>query len=434
MSRISLSRISSARISSAGFAALPVAVVAVLTPLPAAAASIGAPAAAAPLTAATAATASATTDFYRAPAPLPSGRPGVLIRSRAATVDLGAGAPSTKAWTVMYHSRTTQGTDNAVTGTVIRPTAPWTGSGARPVVGFAVGTQGPAQKCAPSKQLVAGSDYENSNIAQALRKGWAVAVTDYEGYTTGSTATYTTGRSEGHAVLDVVRAAQHLSGSSVTGTSPLTLWGYSQGGGASAWATVLQPSYAPELRLKGTASGGVPADLEAVGDSLNANVGAAFLLYSVVGFAAAYPQQVPLYSHLNADGLAAVKQVKTQCTTDSLPAFAGQDLSRYFKNGETVTHFSNIPSVAKVISDNSITSKALLPKVPVFQYHGAADEIVPMPQARTLHTTWCAKGVKTAFQLFPGEHLTTNSEAAPLAVQFLADRYAGRAYAGNCLI
>ena len=96
--------------------------------------------------------------------------------------------------------------------------------------------------------------------------------------------------------------------------------------------------------------------------------------------------------------------------------------------------FRSLPSVAKVISANTLTTKALLPKVPVFQYHGAADEIVPMPQARTLHTTWCRKGVKTAFQLFPGEHLTTNAQAAPLAVQFLADRYAGRPYAGSCLV
>jgi len=33
----------------------------------------------------------------------------------------------------------------------------------------------------------------------------------------------------------------------------------------------------------------------------------------------------------------------------------------------------------------------------------------------------------------PGEHLTTNSEAAPIAVQFLADRLAGRPVLGSCL-
>lgn len=412
--------------------ALPLAVTAAVLPLSGSAVASPAPA----TTAATAgaATSQAAGDFYRTPSPLPAAKPGTIIRQKAVTLNLGSGAPSHQAWTVMYHSRDTQGDDIAVTGTIVRPTAAWTGAGARPVVGFAVGTQGPAQRCAPSKQLVAGTEYEDGNIASALEKGWAVAITDYEGYTTGSTATYVTARSEGHAVLDSVRAAQRLSGSSVTRTSPLTLWGYSQGGGASAWATVLQPSYAPELRLAGTASGGVPADSKAVGDFLNGSHGAAFLLYSLVGYAAAYPQAFPLYSHLNAEGQAAVKLVKTQCVTESLPSFAGRDMSDYLKDGETIQEFSALPSVARVLSANTLTTKSVLPKVPVYQYHGAADEIVPLPQARTLHTTWCDKGVKTELQLFPGEHLTTNALAARTAVGFLADRYAGKPYAASCTL
>lgn len=387
----------------------------------------------APAASAAPAKTAAASDFYRAPSPLSNGKPGAIIRSRTAAVDLGAGAPAVRAWTVMYHSRTSSGADDPVTGTVLTPTAPWAGSGPRPVVGFAVGTQGPGPQCAPSKQLVAGSEYENSPISQALRKGWAVAVTDYEGYTTGSTATYVAGRSEGHAVLDAVRAAQHLSGSEVGKDSPLLLWGYSQGGGASAWATVLQPSYAPELQLKGAASGGVPADSKAVGDSLNGNVGAAFLLYSLSGFGAAYPKQFPIADHLNAAGTATLAAVNTQCVTDSLGMYAFKDVSTYLKNGETNAHFEAIPSVARVLAANTITTQALLPKVPVFQYHGLGDEIVPLAQAKALHATWCAKGVTTTFTGFPGEHLTTNSEAAPLAVQFLADRLDGKPVLGSCL-
>lgn len=371
-------------------------------------------------------------DFYRAPSPLPKGAPGALIRSRPATISLGTGAPAVKAWTVMYHSRTTNGVDDAVTGTVITPTAAWTGKGPRPVVGFAVGTQGPGPQCAPSKQFVAGSEYENSSIMQAVSKGWAVAVTDYEGYTAGSTATYTVGRSEGQAVLDSVRAGQRLAGAGFAAQAPLLLWGYSQGGGASAWATVLQPSYAPELKLVADASGGVPSNLKAVGDSLNGGVGAAFLLYSVSGLAAAYPQQFPLASHLNALGKSTLAAVNTQCVTDSLGKYAGQDVSMYLKNGETVAHFEAIPSVARVLAANNLTTKPFVPQVPVFQYHGLADEIVPLAQAQALHTTWCAKGVTTDFIGLPGEHITTSAEGAPLAVAFLNARLAGTAVTGSC--
>ncbi len=374
----------------------------------------------------------AVADFYRAPLPLAPAAPGAVIRSRAATVDLGAGAPAVKAMTVMYHSRTTTGSDVAVTGTVLTPAPAWTGTGPRPVVGFAVGTQGPGPQCAPSRQLVAGTEYENSPISQALAKGWAVAVTDYEGYTTGSRATYVTGRSEAHAVLDSVRAAQRLAGTEVVAGSPLLLWGYSQGGGASAWATALQPAYAPELRLVADASGGVPADSKAVGDSLNGNAGAAFLLYSLSGFATAYPQQFPLAAHLDAAGRQVLADVNTQCVSDSLGRYAFQDVSQYFRAGETTTTFEAIPSVARVLTANTLTTSAPLPKVPVYQYHGAGDEIVPFGQAYTLHQAWCVGGVTTVFQPFPGEHLTTNSEAAPTAVQFLADRLAGRPVTGSC--
>ncbi len=402
--------------------ALPLLAAAVALPLPGA---LAAPAGRAP---------AAARDFYAPPAPLPHGKPGAVVRSRSVVPQLGTGAPATKAWTVMYHSRDTAGRDIPVTGTVLVPEAAWTGTGPRPVVGFAVGTQGPGPQCAPSKQLATGNDYETSNIDQALRKGWAVAVTDYEGYTTGSRATYVVGRSEGHAVLDAVRAARDLPAAGIAPAAPVLLWGYSQGGGASAWATVLQPSYAPELRLVADASGGVPADSRAVGDSLNGNVGAAFLLYSVSGFGAAYPSQFPIEQHLNATGKQVLADVNTQCVTDSLGRYAFQDVSQYLKPGETTATFQAIPSVAKVLEANTLTTKSLLPEVPVFQYHGLGDEVVPLGQAMTLHSTWCAKGVTTVFQGFPGEHLTTNAQASGVAVQFLADRLAGTPVTGSCAL
>jgi predicted esterase len=112
--------------------------------------------------------------------------------------------------------------------------------------------------------------------------------------------------------------------------------------------------------------------------------------------------------------------------------YAFQDLSRYFQ-GMTVAQFGNIPSVAAVTAANTITTLPQVPRVPVFQYHGLGDEIVPLAQAMTLHQTWCAKKVTTTFTGFPGEHLTTNAQAAPFAVQFLADRLAGKPVVGSCL-
>ena len=46
---------------------------------------------------------------------------------------------------------------DGVTGTVLVPNSPWVGLGTRPVIGYAPGTQGMADRCAPSRQLQNGT-------------------------------------------------------------------------------------------------------------------------------------------------------------------------------------------------------------------------------------------------------------------------------------
>lgn len=369
--------------------------------------------------------------IYQVASPLPYAPAGTLIRYAPVTASLGAGNPAPSAWTVQYHSRDSRGHDDAVTGTVLRPTAPWAGPGARPVVSFGVGTQGMSTSCAPSKQLQAGTEYEASGISQALQRGWAVVVTDDEGYTNGATPTYVAGRSEGHAVLDMVRAARQVPGAHLSSRAPTALWGYSQGGGATGWAAVLQPGYAKDVPLVGSASGGIPADLKATGEYLDGHVGEAFLLYSVLGLATAYPDRIPLYQEVNDKGRAALAAIKTQCVSQSLAPFAFHSISEYTKGGKTLRQLEAMPGTARTLAENNLTAQPA-PRIPVLQYHGLADEIVPLPQALTLHRSWCARGVRTSFVPYGGEHISSSFEGAPLAVQFLADRFAGKPFTGTC--
>ena len=46
--------------------------------------------------------------------------------------------------------------------------------------------------------------------SNALKKGYAVTITDYQGYTNGAIPTYLAGKAEGQAVLDIVRAARQI--------------------------------------------------------------------------------------------------------------------------------------------------------------------------------------------------------------------------------
>ncbi|KIC56968.1 lipase family protein [Microbacterium hominis] len=61
-----------------------------------------------------------------------------------------------------------------------------------------------------------------------LDRGYAIAATDYVGMGTAGPDSYLVGDTGGNAVLDAVRAAQHIE--DVHASDRVVLWGHSQGG------------------------------------------------------------------------------------------------------------------------------------------------------------------------------------------------------------
>ncbi|MEU4675338.1 lipase family protein, partial [Amycolatopsis sp. NPDC023774] len=342
-----------------------------------------------------------------------------------------ATALTATATTVMYHSRDARGADVAVTGTVFTPRLPWLGAGSRPWVDLAVGTQGLGEQCAPSKQFVASTEQELEPVELLLARGWGVVVSDYEGYTTGATPTYVAGVSEAHTVLDMARAAGAVAGTGISSTTRWATMGYSQGGGASSWAASLAPSYAPDLRLVTDVSGGVPADVQDVAESLDGSlIGEGLQLYALIGLQQAYPGSFPLDEALSATGEATEDSVKSQCVVQTLAGFPLKKFSDY-STGETIQQFDTRPDVAAVYAENNLITRPA-PTVPVFQYHAALDEIVPIGQAQTLNRTWCTHGARTVFTVVPGDHITGETTGLPAALAWLNDRFTGRPAPTTC--
>lgn len=367
--------------------------------------------------------------FYAAPKKANPKKHGTLIRYRSTSISLGT-APENEAWNLIYRSRGARNGPDAVAGTAFVPSAPWDGPGARPIVSFAVGTQGLDESCAPSRQFEAGSEYENSNIAGALNQGWAVLVTDYEGYLDGQTPTYSAGRSQGHAVLDIVRAARKLPGAGLSRRAKVALWGYSQGGQSAAWAGEQESSYTPEAKLKGIVAGGVPADLLATAQNLDGDVGEGLLLAANVGIDQAYPKLFKLDSLLNDAGRAAVQTIKGQCVGETLATYAGHSLSEYSKDSKTLDQLVVRKGIKKVFRLNKLGLGK--PKVPVLQYHSLSDDIVPLGQAVDLRDTYCHKGVIEQFTTYPGNHVTGAFAGSQAAVDWIAGRFAGEPAPDNC--
>ena len=364
--------------------------------------------------------------FYDPPAP--TGAPGTVLRTRPAAVPLAGVLPFT-ATTLLYTSTTATGEPQVVSGTVFTPTL---SAQAGTVLTIAPGTQGLGPQCAPSKQFIAGTEYELSAVAAGLAQGFTVAVTDYDGYLNGGSPTYTTGPAMAHAVLDLARAASAVPGARSTDASPVLLQGYSQGGGGAAWATSLAPEYAPDLAIEGAAVGGVPADLGALAQSLDGGPAAYFGLLGVIGLDAAYPDAIRLDERLNARGQQVVAQLRSECVGGAgTLGTAFTSIADYTADGSTLEQLLAEPEIAAVIAQNDLSTRPV-PTVPIYQSHAAADEVVALGQAQDLHATWCAAGVTTRLDLLPAEHVTGGVlSTAPFGL-WLSEIAAGRPVLAAC--
>lgn len=346
--------------------------------------------------------------------------PGDVVSAGSTT----ASSVPSKAWHITYASTSAKGAPTVVSGTVIVPAAAYDGT--RPIAAYAPGTQGWGDQCAPSAEMKAGSFDEQFAVDNLLKRGWAVVVTDYPGLGTPGEESYNVGIPEGHAVLDAVRAAQRLPDAGLSASAKVGVEGYSQGGGAAGWAAQEHRDYAPGVNLVGVAGGGTPANLQAVAKNINGTAFFAFLAGTAIGFNAEYPE-VDLQSSLTDAGKKAMKDLSGMCQVQGLATYAGKRIEDYTVGGVNPI---DDPKWTKALDANNLGGTA--PDVPVLQYHGLADGIIPWRVESDLHRQWCAAGVTSKLAGYPGEHVITHVEAQNDVVNWLADRFAGKDAPENC--
>ncbi|ADJ49313.1 lipase [Amycolatopsis mediterranei S699] len=359
--------------------------------------------------------------FSVPPSPLPAGKPGDVIRWRPSNA--GPRTASVDAWQVMYLSTNALGQPDAVTGTVLVPKN--ADRATAPIVAFAPGTHGPAFACTPSAMIAIGAFYEQPGLDDLLDAGYAVAVPDYEGYQPAPKTTYVVGRSEGPAVIDAVRAAQRLGAAGLSASAKVVFRGYSQGGGAAAWAGELQPSYAPELNLVGIAAGGVPADLVQVTLQLDGKFGFGVFAYALLGLDQAYPE-LQLDSFLSGNGRAKLAEMKqSACTFELLTTYANQKIADYTTGPGYIK-----PAWVARLTENKLGGSP--PRVPVFLYHATGDQLVQFAQADSLHKAYCAAGVQETWKTYDTDHITLVYTGNADVLAFVKDRIAGKPATASC--
>ena len=374
-------------------------------------------------------------DIYTPPSPLPDGESGDIVKSEEAEYD---GAESTR---VMYLSKDAHDKTIPVTGTVLVPDKPWDGPGDRPVVGYGPFTAGMGDKCAPSKNIAGEMDsgmpfdVQKFMMKPLLDKGFAIAQTDYEGLGTPGDHTYVNKFAQGHALLDMVRAAQRLEGTGLPQDGPVGLAGYSQGGGASADAAELHPDYAPELDLKGVYSGAPPSDLSVLADTLDGEYAAGFLGFSLVSLDSAYPQLGIVDELANEEGKKVFAEAKEACVGDALLKFPFKQTKDLTKDGKPVAEYVTEEPFKSVLAKLKKGNAEL--DAPAFVQHAPNDDIVDYGQGKQMAKDWCAKGNDVEFQDLPSplpplSHAYSAPGSASDGADWLADRFAGKPTNGNC--
>ncbi|MGV9408972.1 lipase family protein [Nocardia sp. NPDC003693] len=349
-------------------------------------------------------------DFYLPPAQFDTAA-GAVIKTADLPVYLaqpgGDGQWPLAAKTVMYTTRTQDNAPIAVTGTYIEATQPWQGKGPRPTVVIAPGTTGQGDQCALSKAFTLGmylaitpptlSANQEALSAMAWNHlGARVFVPDYIGMGTPGVHTYANRIEEAHAVLDAARAANTLAG---TGSdTPIVFWGYSQGGGATAAAAEMHPTYAPELNLKGTWAGAPTADLsEILGEIEGALIGGA-IGFALNGFMARYPDLKPVLDARTTDeGKALLSTLENECIADVIMRHPFLRTTGLTVDQRPLTeHLREIPEVSTILAQQRIGT--LTPRSPVLITSGINDDTVPYAQTRTLADTWCGAGATVTFR------------------------------------
>ena len=301
-----------------------------------------------------------------------------------------AGAPSSsKAYRVRYRSFSVLGAPIEVTGLVYLPAgkAP---AGGWPVLSYAHGTVGLADRCAPSGRV---GDLENIVGRTFNALGLAVVATDYEGLGTPNRHPYLNGISEGRGVIDIVRAARAIPGANLSST--FVVWGHSQGGHAALFAGEIASSWAPELKLAGVVAGAPPSQLTNVAESIENSPFRGYFFMVAAGLNAADPS-LDLSVALTPKALSLLPVVDSGCNTEVFKAFSVDPFDSLVKREA----LNQDPWKRALLANEPGQVKT---PAPILIIHGDKDEQIPVETSAVLKQKLCALGDSVDRKVYKGQ-------------------------------
>lgn len=342
--------------------------------------------------------------FYDPPNKLGGKKHGDLIWSRNVSSKKLKNASTYSL--VLYRSESVNGDPIAVSGFVMLPkgNAP---KGGWPVMTFAHGTTGIADKCAPSKFKLSNAEYIGKLWNGYLKQGYAVAHTDYEGLGTPGDHPYLIGRSEGRGVLDIVRAARGLD--KRVGKRVL-IGGHSQGGHAALWAATQADGWTPELKVlgvQGFAPIAVASLIAQAAESLTTPGGlSAYAGLTTRAFEAVLPN-FDRADFWTTEALALYPHTGERCVGDLYKADSFGSISV----ADIVRDDADHDALVQLYKDNVDVAEYKLPGH-VLIMHGTGDDTVPVALSDKLAEDLEAAGTNAEYKKYEGETHSGVVEAA----------------------
>jgi acetyl esterase/lipase len=359
--------------------------------------------------------------FYQATPTELAGPPGTVIRQEP----LGLQAPNgATAYRVLYRSTGLHDEPIAVSGVVVVPSGPAPGNG-RPIVAWAHPTTGVVPRCAPSLALFMIQQIQG--VRQMMEHGFIVAATDYPGLGTPQTHPYLVGVSEARAVLDSVRAARSFGGAQ----NRFAVWGHSQGGQAALFSGLLAKSYAPELDLVGIAAAAPATDLlTLMSDDVDTAGGRNLTAMTLWSWSRVF--DAPIDKVIDPAALPTINQLAGECIESiydlMLRRSTGRPLEQRFLS---VSSFYDTEPWRSLMASN--TPGTVPPNIPLLLAQGGADELVRPAVTDDYMKRQCRAGGRVQMlALPPDNHGFIARDAAPAAVEWMTDRFAGFPAPSDC--
>ncbi|MYW64540.1 triacylglycerol lipase [Streptomyces sp. SID8379] len=405
------------------------------------------PVAAAAAPAASSAAASDSFYTYDGSAPLASYAPGAVLKTRTLQYHvLGIPTP-VKATQLLYRTVDAQGRPSAGVTSIVRSP---NGDGSK-AVSYQSFYDSLNPEDAPSRAIAGDvslggliANGESLLLVPLLLSGYNVVIPDSE----GQTADFAAGPEYGTNTLDSIRAAGRSPQTGLDSETRFGLAGYSGGAIATHWAAVLAPEYAPDVnrRLVGFAEGGLLVDpahnLKYIGGS---SLWAGVAPMAVIGAARAY--DIDFTPYLNSYGQEVFKKLEYGSIVNALGQYPGLTWKKMVK--PQYADPNSIPAFVDAVNKLNLGSAAT-PKVPGYIAQGGGgvfegtlsnlpgigrgDGVMVAGDVRSLVRQYCDKGnTSIKYQQYDAlSHVGTAVPWAPVALDWLNDRFAGRSAPSDC--